>query len=189
MTRRQVLPALRFVVEGGSGMPRRHVTVALALVLMLLLPATAIAQTGNSSDHLYSLAATLNGGNEVPSGDPDGFGYARVTINLDTAQLCYQVSVARIDPATAMHIHEGPPGVAGPVVIPLDPPTNDGLVSDCVTADPALLAAIVASPWNYYVNVHNATYPAGAVRGQLHPVGYEPMPAPAPVASIDVVVD
>ncbi|HYI16360.1 MAG TPA: ScyD/ScyE family protein [Thermomicrobiales bacterium] len=171
-------------------MPRRHVTVALALVLMLLLPATALAQGGSGGSNLYSLAATLNGGNEVPLGDPDGFGYARVTIDLDTAQLCYQVSVARIDPATAMHIHEGPPGVAGPVVIPLDPPTNDGLVSGCVTADPALLSDIVSNPWNYYVNVHNTPYPAGAVRGQLHPVGYEPAPRPdTPVASIEVVVD
>ena len=169
-------------------MPRRHVAVAFALVLMLLLPATAIAQTGSNASNLYSLAATLNGGNEVPPGDPDGFGYARITIDLDTAQLCYQVSVARIDPATAMHIHEGPPGVAGPVVIPLDPPTNDGLVSGCVAADPALLADIVANPGNYYVNVHNAPYPAGAVRGQLHPVGYEPIPTQAPVASIEVVV-
>lgn len=170
-------------------MPRRSVVVACLLVLTLLLPATAVGQVGSAVGNLYSLAAPLNGGNEVPPGDPDGFGYARVTVILDSAELCYQVSVARIDPAAAMHIHEGPAGVAGPVVIPLDAPDDDGLVRGCVDADPALLADIVANPGNYYVNVHNGTYPAGAVRGQLHPVGYEPAPIKVPVASIEVVVD
>ena len=88
------------------------------------------------------------------------------------------------------HAHPRRPAWRGwAVVIPLDPPTTDGLVSGCVTADPALLADIVAHPGNYYVNVHNAPYPAGALRGQLDPIGYEPVPTPAPVASIEVVVD
>ena len=37
----------------------------------------------------------------------------------------------------------------------------------CVTADAAVIEAIRTSPANYYVNVHNAVYPDGAVRGQL----------------------
>jgi hypothetical protein len=36
-----------------------------------------------------------------------------------------------------------------------------------VTADRELLKAIASDPEDYYVNVHNADYPAGAVRGQL----------------------
>ena len=156
---------------------------------MLILPVTAVGQVGSAVGNLYSLAVPLNGGNGVPPGDPDGFGYARVTVILDSADLCYQVSVARIDLATAMHIHEGSAGVAGPVVIPLDAPDDDGLVRGCVAADQAVLADIVSNPGNYYVNVHNGTYPAGAVRGQLHPVGYEPAPVKVPVASIEVVVD
>lgn len=169
-------------------MPRRPVIAVLTVVLALLLPLTAVAQVGSAFGNLYSLTAPLNGGNEVPAGDPDGFGYARVTIFLDTAELCYQVSVARVDPATAMHIHEGAAGVAGPVVIPLEAPSPDGLVSGCVVVDPALLADILVNPWNYYVNVHNPAYPGGAVRGQLEPSGYEP-PPPPPVPSIEVVVD
>jgi hypothetical protein len=71
-----------------------------------------------------------------------------------------------IAPATAAHIHRGPAGVAGPVVIPLTPPTS-GSSSNCVNADPDLIKEIRQNPEDFYVNVHNAPFPAGAIRGQL----------------------
>jgi hypothetical protein len=74
--------------------------------------------------------------------------------------------VSGIAPATAAHIHVGAAGVAGPVVVPLAPPT--GTSSGCVTGvSPELIKAITQNPQNYYVNVHNAEFPAGALRGQL----------------------
>ena len=36
------------------------------------------------------------------------------------------------------------------------------------TAQDKDAAAILAHPGQYYVNVHNATYPAGAIQGALH---------------------
>lgn len=63
------------------------------------------------------------------------------------------------------HIHVGDENSAGPVVQDLVAPTN-GYASGCVDND-ALAAALDADPDNYYVNVHNSEYPAGAVRGQL----------------------
>ncbi len=36
-----------------------------------------------------------------------------------------------------------------------------------MTADPAVLAQIEANPSGYYVNLHNARFPGGAIRGQL----------------------
>ncbi|MGH9176059.1 MAG: ScyD/ScyE family protein, partial [Vicinamibacterales bacterium] len=167
-------------------MPQRQVVVALAIILALLLPATAMAQIGSAFGDVHSLTAPLKGDNEVPPADPDGFGYARITVFLNTGRVCFQLSVARIDLATAAHIHAAAAGVAGPVVVPLEAPNMDGMSRGCMDADAALLGQIVAEPWNYYVNVHNATYPGGAVRGQLEGQG-GPAPPPPPQPVVEVI--
>lgn len=114
------------------------------------------------------LSATLTGDAEVPGpGDPDGSGSAAVTVNVGQRVVCYELTVDGIEPATAAHIHVGTADVAGPVVVGLTPPT-DGTSSGCATGvDRALLRTILQSPGEYYVNVHNAAFPAGALRGQL----------------------
>jgi len=45
--------------------------------------------------------------------------------------------------------------------------TTIALAAALATTTAAIAAAIVRSPSAYYVNVHNAKYPAGALRGQL----------------------
>ncbi len=124
------------------------------------------------------LFAVLNGGNEVTNagaahvGDPDGFGSATVTFSNITstgATLCYAILVSNIAAATAAHIHSGQSGFNGIVVVPLAPPVGSplGRVSGCVAITAALLSSLRAVPAQFYVNVHNAAFPAGAVRGQL----------------------
>ena len=71
-----------------------------------------------------------------------------------------------VEPLAAAHIHIAPAGSPGPVVIPLPPDSATG-GSGCVTADRDLVKAIIKDPGAYYFNVHNATYPGGALRGQL----------------------
>ena len=78
--------------------------------------------------------------------------------------VCFRLIVHRIEPATLAHIHIGSPTVAGPVVVDFVAPT-DGSSSGCVMDADA--DAIAANPSNYYVNVHNTSFMAGAVRGQL----------------------
>jgi CHRD domain len=138
------------------------------ITLMLLVGAVAVAGTaGAVQAQGRTLSTTLTGAAEVPGpGDPDGSGTATLTVNPGLGQICYELTVSGIAPATAAHIHVGAVGVAGPVVVPLDPPT-DGTSSGCAEVSRELALPILMSPSNYYVNVHNAEYPAGAVRGQL----------------------
>jgi hypothetical protein len=115
----------------------------------------------------------LLGSNEVPeAGDPDGSGQAKVRINDSKGTVCFKLSWADIAAPTAAHIHEGAKGEPGDVVVPLFegsslPESIDG-VNGCVEdLDSEVLDDIQKNPRQYYVNVHNEEFPAGALRGQL----------------------
>jgi glucose/arabinose dehydrogenase len=114
------------------------------------------------------LSTTLTGEAEVPVPvDPDGSGFARVTLNQGQGEVCFDLEAFDIAPATAAHIHQGEAGVAGPVVVTLGSPSG-GSSSGCVVGvDRALIKQIRQHPSGYYVNVHNTEFPAGALRGQL----------------------
>jgi hypothetical protein len=136
-----------------------------APVVAVALLAAASASPVCGGEH--ALKAVMSGPVEAPPGDPDGAGKASFHVDTAKGQICYNLQVSKIAPATMAHIHKAPPGKAGPVVIPLKAPDKDGKVSDCASADAKALADIMANPGEYYVNVHNAEYPGGAVRGQL----------------------
>jgi CHRD domain len=135
-------------------------TVVLALALLTGAPGRAAQDMGN-------VTATLTGAAEVPGpGDPQGHGTVQVTLNPDKGEVCYELSVANMQEATAAHIHEGAMGKEGPVKVALEAPKT-GSAKGCKSADAALIQAIMRDPAGYYVNVHNAAFPKGAVRGQL----------------------
>ena len=139
----------------------RSLTVSLA-ASMALIATSAIAADGGRK-----LQTRLTGAAEAPnSGDSDGSGTASVIVNPGQKRICYDLRVANIDAATAAHIHEAPVGVAGPVKVTLDPP-SDGDSSGCVDVSRALALEILKRPADYYVNIHNAAFPSGAIRGQL----------------------
>lgn len=111
-------------------------------------------------------AIPMNGAQESGPGDNNGHGF--FSYRLSGTDFCYSMSWRGIDTAVAAHVHVAPRNVAGPVVIPLDVGDGSGAtVSDCLVIDAGLAAAIKANPKAYYVNVHNAAFPAGAIRGQL----------------------
>jgi aldose sugar dehydrogenase len=122
-----------------------------------------------ADDDNQEFTTELSGASEAPGpGDPDGSGMASVTINTFKRQVCFALMVDDIAPATAAHIHVGAAGVPGPVVVPLNPPPTDGSSTGCANnVELRLLRNILRNPEQYYVNVHNADFPAGAVRGQL----------------------
>ncbi len=117
---------------------------------------------------LPPLIAALDGAAEAPGpGAPTGHGAAGITLDPVLRTVCYSLRVVDVAPATAAHIHEGAVGVAGGVVVPFDAPTG-GASSGCAqNLDPALVERIQQNPAGFYVNVHNADFPNGAIRGQL----------------------
>jgi hypothetical protein len=156
----------------GMLMKQRRLFTALMLAAILALaiagPASA-AKLGGGDQGGRQLTTILTGAQEVPvPGDPDGRGFATVTVNPGQGVLCYELSVSGIDSATAAHVHEAPPGKAGPVVREgtLEAP-SDGFSSGCVEVGRTLAKEILQDPADYYVNVHNAEFPGGALRGQL----------------------
>lgn len=112
--------------------------------------------------------ASLFGAEEVPGpGDPDGSGRAEISIADEVDKFCYEINEVRgIAPATAAHVHRGAKGASGPPVVALAPPV-DGRSKGCVGVSEAIADEIEADPSSFYVNVHNAEYPNGAIRGQL----------------------
>src|SRR5262249_31092041 len=77
------------------------------------------------------------------------------------------IAAKNLPPAAAAHLHSGAAGVAGPVVVPFATPNASGTSSGCAPANRALVEKILKTPASYYVNVHTAEFPGGAIRGQL----------------------
>jgi len=144
---------------------KKSTILQMILIVLTVLALTSIAANGGRT---FTIALT-GGDTEVPPGDPDGSGTARLRLNPGQEEVCFEISVSDIAlPVGAAHIHEAPVGEPGPVVVPLfTTPDADGFISGCVSADREEIKEIIQHPEEYYVNVHNAEFPGGAVRGQL----------------------
>ena len=149
-------------------------------VLGLALAIGLLAGSGvaSASDGSVTLTADLTGAQEVPPADPDGSGKAKLEINAEAGTVCFDIKIDATGTPNRAHIHVGNAGANGGIVVPLfelrevpTDPRNDeiemGRIEECVTGDPAVLAAVVANPAGYYVNLHNSRFPAGAIRCQL----------------------
>ena len=113
-----------------------------------------------------AFAVTLLGESEQPAGDPVGTGTATIRMRAGQGQACFQITTTNLPPAVAAHIHTGAAGTAGAVLIPLATP-QDGKASGCVAAGRGVVKSVLADPASFYVNVHTAEFPGGAIRGQL----------------------
>ena len=70
--------------------------------------------------------------------------------------------MAGVEPIAAAHIHRGAADTTGGIVVHFNPYSGG-----CTEVDRGLALEIITDPSAFYVNVHNAIYPAGALRGQL----------------------
>jgi hypothetical protein len=135
----------------------KHLLIAALAALIVAAGATAASQKGGS------LHATLTGAAETPKGDPNGHGTAEVKIS--GTRVCWEIHATGVTKLLAAHIHKGRAGTSGPVAVPFG---KAFAAKGCTTTTAATAAAILRNPSSYYVNVHNARYPGGALRGQLH---------------------
>lgn len=134
-----------------------HKIRVLAFVLASCVASAAGAQT---------FVGVLNGANEAPGpGDADGFGLAG--FRFEGTSVTYNLMVKNIAAPNASHIHRGAAGVAGPPVITLASSFPNNSASGTANASAALIDEIRHNLSGFYVNVHNADFPNGAVRAQL----------------------
>ena len=142
--------------------------VATAAFAAAVVPAVAAVEDA-------VLEAKLKGSEEVAGGDKDGTGLAQIETKIKKSKLCYLIEYEDIEPADAAHIHKAPKGEDGKIVVTLFDETTESPAEDCVKVkSERTLKKIVKNPADYYVNVHNAEFPDGAIRGQLKVVSQNP---------------
>jgi hypothetical protein len=160
--------------QGSAGISRRRmlgrmgagVAVAWSAPILTSVRIPAHAQVSPAC----RLVASMNGQNEVPPNPSPGTGTGEfVRSSPTTLDYTYRYQDLTSGVVGA-HIHDGPAGENGPIVIPLTiiPGSTEGEVSDTAEADPVLLDAICANPEEFYVNVHTELFPGGEIRDQLH---------------------
>jgi hypothetical protein len=145
--------------------PRVSLLLALTLSLVASLALASVALAAETT-----LTATLAGVTEGDNpGDPDGSGTASIVLDPEAGTACWTLTVENIEPVEQSHIHIGAEGESGDVVVPLDIDGFEGSSEGCTDPmeDAAILQEIIDNPAGYYVNVHTADFPPGAIRGQL----------------------
>jgi hypothetical protein len=136
--------------------------IVLGVVAVAAVPALALANGTSFSGP--AVVAKMTGAVEVPAGDPNGKGNATIHLDKKKGKVCWSFTYKNIDKPNAAHIHEAAKGKAGPIVVPFG---KTFAKRGCTTAAKAEIKEILAKPGKYYVNIHNAAYPGGAIRGQL----------------------
>jgi len=164
-------------------------------ILMLIALLVMMSATGTASADNRNFAVHLSGDEEVPARTTLAQGEAIFHLSKDGTALHYQLIVANIDNVVASHIHVGPAGVNGPVVVFLAGPfpagggRTDGVLAEGTITEANLIGLLAGHPLsdliaemeagNAYVNVHTndgvdppntgaGDFPGGEVRGQIH---------------------
>jgi len=103
----------------------------------------------------------LTGSQEVPPTGSTSIGNCSADLSDDAGSLAIQCRNSILNP-TAIHLHDGPPGVDGPVIFDFPPA---GAFSGAAPLTPRLVADFAAG--FLYLNIHSADFPDGEIRGQL----------------------
>jgi hypothetical protein len=125
---------------------------------------------GQTAAAPVTLKAALAGAEEVPGpGVKDGVG--TFVIDISGPKGCYNLTATMGEKPTMAHIHQGAKGASGAPVVDLMPAFAAGesafAAKSCVDLPGGVAARLIGDPAGFYVNVHSAGHPDGAMRGQL----------------------
>jgi len=144
---------------------RKPVIAAVALVALATTAVALGAATGES----YSYKATLTAKQETPKpkapAKAGGTFTAKVIENGAKRTLKWKLTFHNLSgKAVGAHIHQGKPGVSGPVIVPLCGACKSG-ASGTMTITTA--AADALEHGKAYVNVHTGKNLPGEIRGAV----------------------
>ena len=166
--------------------PKRALLLAPVFGLAIVVAAIPTVSLGVNSTDFW---AKLNGYNETPSINTDGFAMLKLHLDDATQTITFRLEYSGLsgNPAAA-HIHLGQQHTAGGVMVffcggggqPACPAATSGVVSGTIT--PANVVGPVAqgvaagnmtAVFNAirndaaYANMHTASFPSGEIRGQV----------------------
>lgn len=148
--------------------------IGLALLGSASLVSTAIAQPASEGGRKFS--TPMSGAEECNAtgcgvGDTDGRGTGSITVNIGQDRVCWDFNHSNIAVPNRGHIHKAPAGSNGGIVVDFFNVTagTEGPMTGCTVLPLGkdLLKDIIQNPSAYYLNLHNADFPGGAIRGQL----------------------
>ena len=153
----------------------RLLAVGALLAALVAVPAVVSGQTG------VAYRAALIGANEVPPVASTATGTFTATLDEAAGTITWTLAVPSITNASAAHLHQGPPTVAGPVVLPLfaaPAGTTASSINVSGTSRQSDLSGPLAGNFagfvaalkagNIYVNAHTTQNPGGEIRGQIY---------------------
>ena len=138
------------------------------------LPADAcdLVRGAASQDRDSVLAAELSAAAEVPPVDSPASGTITLAQTEVAGVLCYRAEVEGLSgPVAASHVHTGPAGENGDVLIAIPLQTINGDRGDLVGCVGGVAQADIDTVWadppGHYVNLHTALHTGGEARGNL----------------------
>jgi hypothetical protein len=143
-------------------------------------------ETTQHAGAAHNFRTHMSGGEEVPANASQAQGQAIFQVSRDGTEISYKLIVANIENVTQAHIHLGPAGMNGPVIVwlyPSGPPAqlipgrSQGVLAEGVITSASLVGLMAGQTLNdlleqmradnTYVNVHTTQFPPGEVRGQI----------------------
>lgn len=151
---------------------KSNLILGIALLSGLSLMARP-AQAAGPGDQFF---ANISGAFEVPANASTALGFATISVvNANDFQLNVSFTSVFSAPITAAHIHVGPPGVNGGVVVDLVTAaftgtrtitgTTSPTINGVYTGQSAFITALGTG--THYVNFHNTSFPGGEARGNF----------------------